>query len=101
MIKFYTVAVPHVEGLPLGAETTGEIDYSGKDPLAIAFDAMSDEVEELLSVLKPDIVIFDFAHWITKLAAKIGFKTVCYNIVSASSMATGVVPARHFPKDRT
>ncbi|XP_075488676.1 LOW QUALITY PROTEIN: anthocyanidin 3-O-glucoside 2'''-O-xylosyltransferase-like [Primulina tabacum] len=99
-IKFYTVAVPHVEGLPLGAETTGDIDYSAKDPLAIAFDSMSDEVEELLSGLKPDVVLFDFAHWMPKLAAKIGFKTVCYNTVAASSMAIGVVPARHFPKDR-
>ncbi|KZV51937.1 anthocyanidin 3-O-glucoside 2'''-O-xylosyltransferase-like [Dorcoceras hygrometricum] len=101
LIKFYTVAVPHVQGLPPGAETTADIDYSGKDPLAIAFDAMADEVEDLLSLLKPDIVLFDFAHWMTKLAAKIGFKTVCYNIISASSMAIGVVPARHFPKDRS
>ncbi|XP_073127373.1 anthocyanidin 3-O-glucoside 2'''-O-xylosyltransferase-like [Henckelia pumila] len=100
LIKFYTVAVPHVPGLPLGAETTADIDYSAKDPLAIAFDAMSDQVEELLSLLKPDIVLFDFAHWITNLAAKIGFKTVCYSTVSASCMAIGVVPARHFPKDR-
>ncbi|KZV42478.1 hypothetical protein F511_38733 [Dorcoceras hygrometricum] len=100
LINFYTVKVPHVQGLPPGAETTADIDYSGKDPLAIAFDAMADEVEELLSGLKPDVVLFDFAHWMPKLGAKIGFKTVCYNIVSASSMAIGVVPARYFPKDR-
>ncbi|XP_073297365.1 UDP-glycosyltransferase 79B3-like [Primulina huaijiensis] len=100
LVKFYTVKVPHVEGLPLGAETASDIDFSAKDPLAIAFDAMADEVEGLLRTLKPDIVFFDFAYWITEMARTIGFKTVCYNVICASVMAIGVVPSRYFPKDR-
>ncbi|KZV57559.1 anthocyanidin 3-O-glucoside 2'''-O-xylosyltransferase-like [Dorcoceras hygrometricum] len=100
LVKFYTVEVPHVEGLPSGAETASDIDFSATDPLARAFDAMAEQVEGLLRNLRPDIVFFDLAHWVTQLARKIGFKTVCYNVICASVMAIGVVPSRYFPKDR-
>ncbi|KAK6157372.1 hypothetical protein DH2020_011620 [Rehmannia glutinosa] len=100
LIKFHIVTVPHVEGLPAGAETASDIDITAKNPLAIAFDAMNEQVETLLYGLKPDIVFYDFADWIPKLAAQIGFKTVCYNVICASCMAIGIVPARHIPKDR-
>ncbi|PIN15726.1 UDP-glucuronosyl and UDP-glucosyl transferase [Handroanthus impetiginosus] len=100
LVKFHVVSVPQVEGLPAGAETASDIDITAKNPLAIAFDAMSEQVETLLCDLKPDIVFYDFADWIPKLAARIGFKTVCYNVICASCMAIGIVPARHIPKDR-
>ncbi|KAL2523551.1 UDP-glycosyltransferase 79B3 [Abeliophyllum distichum] len=100
LIKFHVVAVPHVEGLPPGAETASDIDITGKNPLAIAFDAMAEQVEVLLSDLKPDFVFYDFADWIPKLASKIGFKTICYNVICASCLAIGIVPARKIPKDR-
>ncbi|KAL8042476.1 hypothetical protein ABFX02_09G053600 [Erythranthe guttata] len=101
-IKFHILNVPHVDGLPPGAETCSDIDdnLTEKNPLAVAFDAMSEQVEALLRSLNPDIVFYDFAHWIPRLAAVIGFKTVCYNTVSASCMSYTVVPARRIPKDR-
>ncbi|KAK4439157.1 Anthocyanidin 3-O-glucoside 2'''-O-xylosyltransferase [Sesamum alatum] len=100
LIKFHVVTIPQVEGLPPGAETASDIDITAKNPLAIAFDATADQVETILSGLKPDIVFYDFADWIPKMAARIGFKTVCYNVICASCMAIGIVPARHIPKDR-
>ncbi|KAL7145549.1 hypothetical protein ABFS83_07G091900 [Erythranthe nasuta] len=100
-VNFHTVKVPHVAGLPAGAETCSDIDITENNFLAMAFDAMSPEVEALLrDTIKPDVVFYDFAHWIPDLAARVGFKTVCYQIVSASCMAYGVVPARTIPKDR-
>lgn len=100
LINFIVITVPHVDGLPPGAQTASDIDFSAKDPLAIAFDAMSAEVAVVLRQLMPDIVFFDQAHWIPALAAEINIKTICYNTVSASMMAIGVVPARFIPKDR-
>ncbi|XP_011082711.1 anthocyanidin 3-O-glucoside 2'''-O-xylosyltransferase-like isoform X2 [Sesamum indicum] len=100
LIKFHVVTIPQVEGLPPGAETASDIDITAKNPLAIAFDATAEQVETILSGLKPDIVFYDFADWIPKMAARVGFKTVCYNVICASCMAIGIVPARHIPKDR-
>ncbi|CAA2977652.1 anthocyanidin 3-O-glucoside 2'''-O-xylosyltransferase-like [Olea europaea var. sylvestris] len=100
LIKFHVVVVPQVEGLPPGAETASDIDITGKNPLAIAFDSMAEQVEVLLSDLKPDFVFYDFADWIPKLGTKIGFKTICYNVICASCLAIGIVPARKIPKDR-
>ncbi|KAG8366066.1 hypothetical protein BUALT_Bualt17G0037300 [Buddleja alternifolia] len=100
LIKFQTVSVPQVDGLPPGAETASDIDVSPFNPLAVAFQAMSKEVNTLLCTLKPDIVFYDFAHWIPDLAAKIGFKTVFYNVICAAFWAITIVPARHFPRDR-
>lgn len=100
LIAFHAVTIPSVDGLPLGAEITADVKFVENNALAIAFDAASDQVESLLSALKPDLVFFDFAHWIPDLAKKIGFKTVCYNIISASCVAYGVVPARRIPQDR-
>ncbi|KAL7129503.1 hypothetical protein ABFS83_13G070900 [Erythranthe nasuta] len=100
LIHFSAVNVPHVDGLPAGAETASDIDIAAKDPLAVAFDAMSGEMETLLQKLKPDVVFYDFADWIPALAAKVGFKTVCYNVICASVMAIGIVPARSIPADR-
>ncbi|CAA0816007.1 UDP-glycosyltransferase 79B9 [Striga hermonthica] len=100
LVSLHPVPVPHVPGLPAGAETASDIDITAKNPLAIAFDAMSPEVESLLIDLRPDVVFYDFADWIPALAAKIGFKTVCYNVICASVMAIGGVPARVIPEDR-
>ncbi|KAL6529699.1 UDP-glycosyltransferase [Orobanche gracilis] len=95
-----TLTVPQVDGLPVGAETASDIDITAKNPLAIAFDALHEQVETLLRDLKPDIVFYDFADWVPELASQIGFKTVCYNVIRASVMAIGIVPARDIPKDR-
>ncbi|XP_057796814.1 UDP-glycosyltransferase 79B3-like [Salvia miltiorrhiza] len=100
LIKFHVITIPHVHGLPAGAETASDIDITEKDPLAIAFDSTAAQVEALLLSLNPDLVFYDFADWIPALAARVGCKTVCYNVICASCMAIGIVPARRIPRDR-
>lgn len=100
LINFHVITIPPVDGLPPGAETASDIDITEKDPLALAFDATADQVEALLLSLKPDVVFYDFADWMPRLAQAIGFKTVCYNVICAACMAIGIVPARRIPKDR-
>ncbi|KAL8507732.1 hypothetical protein ACS0TY_018324 [Phlomoides rotata] len=100
LIKFHPTTIPPVDGLPAGAQTASDIDITAKNPLAIAFDATYDQVHALLRRLQPDVVFYDFADWIPKLASLHGFKTVCYNVICASVMAIGIVPARHIPDDR-
>ncbi|KAL3508712.1 hypothetical protein ACH5RR_028113 [Cinchona calisaya] len=100
LVTFHVLPVPHVEGLPPGTETASEIPISLTSLLAIAFDNMRDQVEALLNDLRPDLVFYDTAFWITEFAPKIGFKTVCYNAVPAAPIALAFVPARNVPKDR-
>ncbi|XP_051124689.1 anthocyanidin 3-O-glucoside 2'''-O-xylosyltransferase-like [Andrographis paniculata] len=100
LVKFHVISIPQVPGLPPGAETASDIDITAKNPLAIAFDATAAQVAAILAGIRPDIVFYDFADWIPDLGREIGFKTVCYNVISASVMSIGIVPARHFPKDR-
>ncbi|KAL2472691.1 UDP-glycosyltransferase 79B6 [Forsythia ovata] len=101
LITFYALSVPHVEGLPPGAETASEIPIFLTSRLAAAMDLMRDQVKDKIHQLKPDFVFYDSAHWIPELASEIGFKTVCYNVVSAASIAIALVPARKPGKDRS
>ncbi|KAG6395557.1 hypothetical protein SASPL_141676 [Salvia splendens] len=100
LIHFHVITIPHVPGLPSGAQTASDIDITEKDPLAIAFDSTAPQVESLLLSLRPDLVFYDFADWIPSLAASIGAKTLCHNVICASCMAIGIVPSRSIPKHR-
>ncbi|XP_052178786.1 UDP-glycosyltransferase 79B6-like [Diospyros lotus] len=100
LITFHVVAVPPVDGLPPGTETASEIHLSATAHLATAMDLTRDQVEQLLTQLKPNFVFFDFACWVPELAPKIGFKSVVYSVVSAASIAIALVPARNVPEDR-
>ncbi|XP_027127469.1 UDP-glycosyltransferase 79B3-like [Coffea eugenioides] len=101
LITFYTLTVPHVEGLPPGTETASDVPIFLTSLLATAMDNMRDRVKDLLQKLKPSIVFYDMAHWIPELASEIGFKTVNYNVVSAASIAIALVPSRKPVEDRT
>ncbi|KAL7206147.1 hypothetical protein ACSBR2_018956 [Camellia fascicularis] len=102
LITFYPLTVPHVEGLPLGAETASDIPILLTTHLGTAMDLTRDQVETLLRKLKPNFVLFDTAHWIPELASKIGFmKTVFYSAVSAVTVAIQLVPARKVFADMT
>ncbi|PSS05838.1 Anthocyanidin 3-O-glucoside 2'''-O-xylosyltransferase [Actinidia chinensis var. chinensis] len=100
LIAFHTLSVPHVDPLPLGTETASDIPLSQTHHLATAMDLTRHQVESILQRLKPDLVFYDSAHWVPELAQKIGFKTVCYNVVCAASLAIALVPAREVPEDR-
>ncbi|KAI8025676.1 UDP-glycosyltransferase 79B3 [Camellia lanceoleosa] len=102
LITFHPLVVPHIEGLPPGTETDSNIPISLATHLATAMDLTRDQVETLLRKLKPDFVFFDSAHWVPELASKIGFlRTVCYTVVSATTLAMQLVPGRKVFKDMT
>ncbi|KAL6999570.1 UDP-glycosyltransferase [Sarracenia purpurea var. burkii] len=100
LISFYDLAVPSVPGLPPATETASEIPIFLTTHLVTAMDLTRHQVEDLLRRLKPHFVFYDSAHWIPELAPDIGFKTVCYNVVCAASLAIAVVPARKVFHDR-
>ncbi|EOA20646.1 hypothetical protein CARUB_v10000959mg [Capsella rubella] len=86
-IVFHPLTVPHVNGLPVGAETTSDVPISMDNFLSEAFDLTHDQVEAAVRALKPDLIFFDFAHWIAKLAKEHMFKSVSYMIVSATAVS--------------
>lgn len=100
LITINQVTVPHVDGLPPGAETVADIPLSLEPTFTIALDRMQDQVEAFLRAEKPDLVLFDFAHWIPDIAKPLGIKTVQHSAVSAASLAILLVPARNVPADR-
>ncbi|KAG5613173.1 hypothetical protein H5410_024454 [Solanum commersonii] len=67
LIKFHKLTIPHVDGLPYGAETTADVHRSLESLLATAFDELYDEIKSFLQNLKPHFVFFDFAYWIPDL----------------------------------
>jgi anthocyanidin 3-O-glucoside 2'''-O-xylosyltransferase len=92
-ITFHTITVPHVEGLPYGTETASEIPIFLNNLLVIAMDKTRDQVQQILSTIKPNFVFYDNAYWMPQIAQKLGIKTICYNVVSAASLAIALVPA--------
>ncbi|KAF3683443.1 UDP-glycosyltransferase 79B6 [Capsicum chacoense] len=94
LITFHKLTIPHVDGLPYGAETTADVPGSLETLLATAMDELYDEIKSFLENLKPHFVFFDLAHWIPELAQQIGgIKTVFYlNVCPA---------AAHLPPDKT
>ncbi|EOA19670.1 hypothetical protein CARUB_v10003323mg [Capsella rubella] len=86
-IVFHPLTVPHVNGLPVGAETTSDISISVDNFLSEALDLTRDQVEAAVRALKPDLIFFDFARWIPELAREHKIKSVSYMIASATSVA--------------
>ncbi|PON81571.1 UDP-glucuronosyl/UDP-glucosyltransferase, partial [Trema orientale] len=78
LITFVPITVPHVDGLPSGAETTHDVHRSLFPLIMTAMDRTEPQVELLLSDLKPDFVFFDFLHWIPNLARRFGIKSLAY-----------------------
>nr|CAA50376.1 anthocyanin 3 glucoside: rhamnosyltransferase [Petunia x hybrida]CAA50377.1 anthocyanin: rhamnosyltransferase [Petunia x hybrida] len=89
------LTLPHVEGLPPGAESTAELTPASAELLKVALDLMQPQIKTLLSHLKPHFVLFDFAQeWLPKMANGLGIKTVYYSVVVALSTAFLTCPAR-------
>ena len=78
LIKLVPITVPHVDGLPSGAETTNDVPSSLFPLIMTAMDRTEPEVELLLRDLKPDFVFYDFVYWIPKLARSLGIKSLVY-----------------------
>ncbi|KAF8411005.1 hypothetical protein HHK36_003544 [Tetracentron sinense] len=82
LIQFIPVTVPHVDGLPLGTESTADVPLPMHPLLMEAMDHTEKDIELVLRDLKPDIVFYDFAHWIH------------YCVISSATTAYLLSPAR-------
>ncbi|XP_020201984.1 UDP-glycosyltransferase 79B30 isoform X1 [Cajanus cajan] len=87
LITFFPITVPRVDGLPHDAETTSDLPFSLFPLLATAMDRTEKEIEHLLRKLKPQIVFFDFQHWIPNLTRSLGIKCMHYFIANPLSIA--------------
>ncbi|KAJ9671553.1 hypothetical protein PVL29_025315 [Vitis rotundifolia] len=54
LISFHPLTIPHVDGLPPGAETASDVPIFLHHLLATAMDRITDQVEAALRALKPD-----------------------------------------------
>ena len=101
LISFHPLTIPHVDGLPPGAETASDIPISLTHLLAAAVDrATTDQLESVLRESDPEFLFYDSSHLAPVMASRLGIKAVCYNVVSATSIAIALVPARGVSKDR-
>ncbi|KAG4161293.1 hypothetical protein ERO13_D01G045900v2 [Gossypium hirsutum] len=82
LIQFVPLVIPHVDGLPPGAETTSVVPLNQQKYLAFAVDQTRDQVEGILGALKPDMVFYDFWFWIPDLARQLGIHPICYVVVT-------------------
>ncbi|KAI3922599.1 hypothetical protein MKX01_006288 [Papaver californicum] len=81
LISFIPLDVPRVDGLPSHAETTADIPYPLYTHLMTAMDRAETPIESILLDLKPDLIFFDFTHWIPALARRLGIKSIHYCII--------------------
>ncbi|XP_023891215.2 UDP-glycosyltransferase 79B9 [Quercus suber] len=79
-INFYPLLIPHVDGLPFGAETASNVPLPLHMHPAIALDQTQHQVETILTTLKPDFIFFDFSHWMPLLAHQFGTKAILYSV---------------------
>ncbi|KAL1346031.1 hypothetical protein HN51_019696 [Arachis hypogaea] len=87
LITFIPITVPHVHGLPRDAETTSDVPFSLFPLIATAMDQTENDIELLLQELNPQIVFFDFQHWLPNITRKLGIKSMQYWIVYPFAMA--------------
>ncbi|KAL5715905.1 anthocyanidin 3-O-glucoside 2'''-O-xylosyltransferase [Ranunculus cassubicifolius] len=98
LIQFIPLTVPQVDGVPPGAETMSDVPIHKFPLLAKAFDRTQDQVETALHNLRPDVIFFDFSHWLPNLAQPLGSKCILLSVISAVSFAFSLVPSRKLQK---
>jgi len=94
LITFFPINVPHVEGLPHGAETTSDVSFSLGPLIMTAMDRTERDIELLLVDLKPQIVFFDFTYWLPNITSRLGIKSFQYLIVSPATISYTTSPPR-------
>ncbi|RDX74575.1 UDP-glycosyltransferase 79B30, partial [Mucuna pruriens] len=95
LITFVPITVPHVEGLPPNAETTADVTYPLQPLIMTAMDLTQTDIETILGDLKPDLVFYDFTHWMPALAKRLGIKAVHYCTASSVMVGYTLTPARY------
>ncbi|MED6191631.1 hypothetical protein PIB30_001910 [Stylosanthes scabra] len=101
LITFVPITVPHIDPLPLHAETTSDVPFSSFKHIATAMDLTENDIELLLQNLKPQIILFDFQPWLPNLARRLGIKSVQHPIGNPATSAYLAVQARgtHFTEE--
>ncbi|KAK8976760.1 hypothetical protein V6N11_047530 [Hibiscus sabdariffa] len=94
LITFIPVTIPHVQGLPLGVETTNDVPPPLHPLLMTAMDLTEPDIEASLRELKPHFVFFDFTCWLPALARELGIKSVVYCVSSSGTIGYLFTPAR-------
>ncbi|KAG2299283.1 hypothetical protein Bca52824_035755 [Brassica carinata] len=95
-IIFHPLTIPHVDGLPCGAETASDIPVSLVKFLSTAMDLTRYQVETAIVAMRPDLILFDIAHWVPEMAKEHGVKSMMYNVISATCIAHDLVPGGEF-----
>ncbi|GLJ19367.1 hypothetical protein SUGI_0348960 [Cryptomeria japonica] len=92
-IDLVELAMPSVEGLPKGVESSADAAKRGEAPLLLpllktAMDLLEKPFEALLRQLSPDLVIHDLVqHWVPRLAKPI--PTIFFLILGMASFSFG------------
>ncbi|KAL5562161.1 hypothetical protein UlMin_031908 [Ulmus minor] len=87
--------IPPVNGLTANIAGTSDLPRSETGNLIKAVDSMQPQIKSLLSQLKPQFVVFDFAqYWLPPIASDLGIKTLFFSVFSAISGAYVTVPER-------
>ncbi|XP_057450688.1 UDP-glycosyltransferase 79B30-like [Lotus japonicus] len=94
LITLFTITLPHVEGLPSNAESTSDVPYPLIPHIMTAMDLTQPDIETHLNNLKPDIVLYDFTHWMPTLARRLGIKAVHYCSASSAMISYTIAPTR-------
>lgn len=94
-VNVIPLTIPPVDGIPAGVESTAEMTFQMAELLKKALDAMQPDIQALLENLRPDVVVFDFAHhWLPSLAAPLNIKTIFFSVFASIRTAYTVVPSR-------
>ncbi|CAM0875277.1 unnamed protein product [Alopecurus aequalis] len=95
LVDFVALPLPHVEGLPEGAESTNDVPYEKFELHRKAFDGLAEPFSQFLGAAcaeggkKPDWIIVDtFHHWAA--AAAIEHKVPCVMLVLAAASITAI-----------
>ncbi|KAL0560089.1 hypothetical protein IC582_000483 [Cucumis melo] len=95
LITFLPIIVPHVNGLPQGAETTADVSNLQQFSLIMtAMDLTQPQIESFLQHVKPHFFFFDFTYWMPKLASQFGIKSIYHSVISATTFAYVYPPSR-------
>ncbi|CAN1157587.1 UDP-glycosyltransferase 79B10 [Linum perenne] len=94
LITFHPLTVPHVDGLPPGAETATDAPFPAVKHLFAAFDRTQDQVKSILAAAAPDFVIFDLTQWVPALARELCIKPVYFHIAAAAPVVLSSIAWR-------
>ncbi|TXG61604.1 hypothetical protein EZV62_012967 [Acer yangbiense] len=86
LFRFVQLALPHVDGLPLEAESTAELPIQKVPYLKKAYDLLQLPLTHFLQNSDVNWIILDFAsYWLPSVASQLGLNSVYFSIVNATT----------------